>query len=191
MRKLFLPLVAALLLPITTHAKDFDYSRTQYIFAVMSDEAIIYAKFPAFIDLRNTFTEAMQDASPDTVVSSAPLYTFRLVGVGELSELQVGSDWIGDGRRSAKLNETQFSFIKRMVDHRDGTGVEPEKLDSIIARYLREQDAPVGRRTRGHASALARNDRDEEHHCGCSAAGYCRLFHAVALGYSCHCAATG
>lgn len=142
MRKLFLPLVAAMLLPVVAHAKDFDYSSTQYIFAVMSDEAIIYAKFPAFIDLRNTFTEAMQDASPDAVVSSTPLYTFRLVGVGEMGELQVGSDWIGNGSRAAKLNEEQFSFIKRMVDHRDNTGVDLEKLDSIIARYLREQDAP-------------------------------------------------
>lgn len=139
-KKFFLPLFAAMLLPGTIQAKDFDYSGIQYILAVTSDEAIIYAKFPAFIDLRHTFTEAMQDAVLDPDVSSAPIYTFRLIGVGEIGELQVGNDWIGNGVRTARLNEEQFSFIKRMVEHRDGTGVELEKLDAITERYLQEQN---------------------------------------------------
>jgi len=122
---------------------DFDYQRTQTLYAVTESEAIVYAKQGGFIQFRSLIADKMRQADQAIDGSSPLLYTFRLVGVGEQTMLFVGRSWIGDGERTAKLDESEFKFIERAVEHRRGQGYRLDLLEPWIRRELEAQKDPA------------------------------------------------
>lgn len=135
---------ATMTLPADANANDdFDYQRTQTLYAVTESEAIVYAKQGGFIQFRSLIADKMQQADEATDGSSPVLYTFRLVGVGEQTMLFVGKSWIGDGERTAKLDESEFKYIERAVEHRRGQGYRLDLVEPWIRRELVAQKDPA------------------------------------------------
>jgi hypothetical protein len=122
---------------------DFDYERTQTLYAVTQSEAIVYAKFPGFLEFRRIIVDKMRFADEATDGSSPLLYTLRLVGIGEETTLYVGKSWIGNGERTAELDESEFQYIEDAIKRRRGQGYRLDLVEPWIRRELVVQQDPA------------------------------------------------
>lgn len=122
---------------------DFDYERTQTLYAVTQSEAIVYAKFPGFLEFRRIIVDKMRFADEATDGSSPLLYTLRLVGIGEETTLYVGKSWIGNGERTAELDKSEFQYIEDAIKRRRGQGYRLDLVEPWIRRELVVQQDPA------------------------------------------------
>lgn len=146
MRSINFALIALATMVMTTEVSanaDFDYERTQTLYAVTESEAIVYAKFGGFIQFRSLIADKMRQADEATDGSSPLLYTLRLVGIGEETTLYVGKSWVGNGEHTAALDESEFQYIEHAIEHRRGQGYRLDLVEPWIRRELVVQQDPA------------------------------------------------
>jgi len=114
----------------------FQYQETQYIYVVTEEEAIAYAEFAEFVELRRIIGSKMAHAEPRSGGLTPLVYSVRLLGKGDQQVVFIGDDWISDGVNVAALSEEELGEIDRIISHRQGQGIPLEKLEAAIRHHL-------------------------------------------------------
>lgn len=119
----------------------FNYAKAEYIIAVTDDLAHAYARFPHFIEFRDHLVEVTGRFEEGSANLSEQVYTLELLGGGERHTLFVGKTWLSDGVNVATLTAEEFAWIDGAIRFRgkNGKGIEPDELESVISYWLEEQ----------------------------------------------------
>lgn len=123
---------------------EFDFSAIQSLYVLSGDFGYAYAKFPAFLKLRDLIVAKMNIAEEKEVDFTKFMYEVRAVGIGEQTTLYVGDSWIDDGTRSASLSDEELTWVRQAYESRPRqSGMDRNQIEAAIRRALEQQRDPA------------------------------------------------
>ena len=123
----------------STHADPADrFREAQRIVVITQSEAIHYAQFCGFYELRELLADGISNVSMAVEPMESPLFEVKLLGqAGEITA-HVGDHWIGTADGVALLPSARYDRLMEIVNNRKGSGVAEAKIDESIQRALKK-----------------------------------------------------
>lgn len=120
----------------------YDYDSVEAIVVRTEIAPFAYAKFQAFVELRNLIAKSMK-RKPEQLDNQEFLYEMRMINDKGLQTIFVSEKWISDGEQRFAVERDAFERIDALVKHRINAGVigrklEESEIDDFLV-FLRQQ----------------------------------------------------
>ncbi len=128
---------ACFLAAVIANADSTDgYRDAQRIIVITDDEAIHYAQFCGFYELRELLTESVENVSDSIDVAGTPKFEVRILAKSGEYKAYVGDHWISTDRGSALIPSATYERIVEYVEKRKGQGQPKAKVNTSIQQIL-------------------------------------------------------
>ena len=119
------------------------YRDAQRIIVITDDEAIHYASFCGFYELRDLLVESVARVSADVIMTEAPKFEIKLLSKSGEHTVFIGDHWIRTVDGTALLTTVSYERIVEYVEKRKGHGQPKAKVDGTIQQILRRINDPA------------------------------------------------
>lgn len=117
------------------------YRDAQRIIVITDDEAIHYAQFCGFFELRELLAESVENVSDSVSVAGAPKFEVRVLAKSGEYRAYVGDHWISTNEGTALIPSANYERILRYVENRRGQGASKSTVNKSVQQILgRVQD---------------------------------------------------
>lgn len=119
------------------------YRDAQRIIVITEDEAIHYATFCLFYELRELLVESVGNVSAAVSVTEAPKFEIKLLSKSGEYTAFVGDHWIRTDGGTALLTSASYELIVESVERRRGEGQPKAKVNRSIQQILKRIKDPA------------------------------------------------
>ena len=112
------------------------YRDAQRIIVITDDEAIHYASFCGFYELRELLTESVENISDSTDVVGTPKFELRVLAKSGEHKAYVGDHWISTDAGTAMIPSATYERILKYVEMRKGSGAAKSTVSKSVRQIL-------------------------------------------------------
>ncbi len=112
------------------------YRDAQRIIVITDDEAIHYAQFCGFYELRELLTESVENVSDSMKLEGAPKFEVRVLAKSGEHIAYVGDHWISTNKGTALIPSATYERILKYVEKRKGHGVAKSMVGKSVRQIL-------------------------------------------------------
>jgi len=112
------------------------YRDAQRIIVITDDEAIHYAQFCGFYELRELLTESVKNVSDSMSVVGAPKFEVRVLAKSGEHKAYVGDHWISTDEGTALIPSATYARILEYVEMRKGQGAAKSTVSKSVQQIL-------------------------------------------------------
>lgn len=121
----------------SAHADSTDgYRDAQRIIVITDDEAIHYAQFCGFYELRELLTESIENVSDSISMAGSPKFELRVLAKSGEQRAYVGDHWISTDEGTALIPSATYERIVEMVEMRKGKGGKKSAVSKSVQQIL-------------------------------------------------------
>src|SRR4051812_18289439 len=126
----------------TQEQKEFHYEEIVVIAAIKDDKNCIFGG-PTLLKMRSIAAEAASRFEPILNLPTSYIYELFMVDKnGTSAKAFLGDHWLSDGTQISQLSDTDFSFLKRVIDARkfenENSTLEALTRDINVATFKNE-----------------------------------------------------
>jgi hypothetical protein len=119
------------------------YRDAQRIIVITEDEAIHYATFCLFYELRELLVESVGNVSAAVSMSEAPRFEIKVLSKSGEHTVFVGDHWIRTDDGAALLTSASYERIVESAERRRGEGQPKAKVNRSIQQILKRIRDPA------------------------------------------------
>lgn len=119
------------------------YRDAQWIIVITEDEAIHYASFCLFYELRELLVESVGNVSAAVSMTEAPKFEIKVLSKSGEYTAFVGDHWIRTDDGTALLTSASYERIVESVERRRGGGQPKAKVNRSIQQILKRIKDPA------------------------------------------------
>jgi hypothetical protein len=112
------------------------YRDAQRIIVITDDEAIHYAQFCGFYELRELLTESVENVSDSISVAGVPKFEVRVLAKSGEYQAYVGDHWISTDEGAALIRPATYKRILEHVEMRKGHGAAKSTVGKSVQQIL-------------------------------------------------------
>ena len=115
----------------------------QRIIVITDNEAIHYASFCAFYEIRELLSEGLKDASESISVPGVAKYEVRALARSGEYTARIGDHWIQTKEGTALLSTARYERILALIEPRLGKGAPKAKTGKAVRQILARIQDPA------------------------------------------------
>jgi hypothetical protein len=112
------------------------YRDAQRIIVITDDEAIHYARFCGFYELRELLMESVENVSDSISMAGAPKFEVRVLAKSGEQKAYVGDHWISTDEGTALIPSATYERILEYVEMRKGQGTAKSTISKSVQQIL-------------------------------------------------------